>query len=151
MELMGTKSEKGLCKAYFPPEIWTNIFEFLRTAKLFYLLYTLNKELHNYPWKNILAQQEFRMKQEIESLEYFDFSYVSSLDLGESSQISDEGLSHLKGIHTLDLKWCEQISDKGLEHLKGIHTLNLTGCSQITDNGLGHLKGIHTLDLYNCS
>jgi hypothetical protein len=167
---MGAKNRKILSKAHFPPEIWTNVFEFLHTTKSFYSLYFLSKQLHSYPWKSFLKQLEFKMKEKTEFLEHFDFSYVSSLNLkgcekisdnglehlkgihtlNECQQITDKGLSHLKGIHTLNLRECKQFSDNGLEHLKGIHTLNLNECQQITDKGLSHLKGIHTLNLREC-
>src|SRR5436190_2136829 len=120
---MKTKRRKVPNKAHFPPEIWIKVFEFLQTTKSFYSLYSLNKDLHNYPWKPTLRQVKFRMKRENESLEHFDFSYVSSLDLYECSRITDNELEHLKGIHTLDLSHCKQITDKGLGYLKGIHTL----------------------------
>ena len=61
------------------------------------------------------------------------------------SQITDKGISYLKGIHTLDISWCDQITDKGISYFKRIHTLDISYCFQITDKGISYLKGIHTL------
>jgi hypothetical protein len=168
---MEAKKRKG-STILIPPEIWTKVFEFLSTTKDFYSLYVLNKELHDYPWKSTVKQVEFKLNPNYESLEHSDLSYVSSSDLSEfrfyltdekleilvkyireihglnlgASQITDNGLSHLKGIHTLNLYFCKQVTAKDLEHLKGIHTLSLNACI-VTDEGLEHLKGIQTLDL----
>ena len=38
------------------------------------------------------------------------------------SQITDKGISYLKGIHTLNISYCKQITDKGISYLK-IHKL----------------------------
>jgi len=35
---------------------------------------------------------------------------------------------------------CEQITDEGLKHLKGVHTIDLSFCDKITDEGLKHFK-----------
>jgi hypothetical protein len=64
-----------------------------------------------------------------------------------STNITDNDLTYLKGIHTLHLAWNTNITDAGLKNLKGIHTLRLYSNENITDKGLVYLKGIHTLDL----
>ena len=66
------------------------------------------------------------------------------------SDITDNGLHNLKGVHTIDLSHCDKITDNGLEYLKGVHTINLSHYYNITDNGLEYLKGVHTINLWNC-
>ena len=50
----------------------------------------------------------------------------------QCSGITDEGLAHLRGIHTLDMGFCDGITDAGLAHLCGIHTLDIRGCNPAT-------------------
>jgi hypothetical protein len=148
---MENKRRKKIGKATVPPEIWTNVFGFLNTTQSFYSLYFLCKDLHNYPWKRVLEQLEFKMKRGIGLWGNYDFSYVYSLNLSDSGHVTDNELKQLKGIHSLSLNGCEQFTDAGLEEIKGTHTLSLADCRQITDHGLSHLKGIHTLDLFGLS
>ena len=69
----------------------------------------------------------------------------------EGTQITDEGLVHLKGLSKLQLLDLDgtQVTDAGLVHLKGLTKLEhlyLEGCRDITDAGLMHLKGLTNLE-----
>jgi hypothetical protein len=141
---MQTKRRKYITRTLFPPEIWVNVFEFLQTTKSFHSLYFLTKELHNYPWKNILTKHSFRMLEEIGPFECVDLSYVSTLNMCmyfspgnclRNPEIVNQELEFLKGIHSLDLYNCVKITDKTLKHLNTIHILNLSNCPEITDHG----------------
>ena len=63
------------------------------------------------------------------------------------SNILDNDLKYLKGVHYINLKFCEKITDKGLKYLKGVHSINLRW-TNITDKGLKYLKGAHYICLY---
>ena len=43
---------------------------------------------------------------------------------------------------------CTDVTDNALEHLAGIHTLRMVECTRITGAGLAHLRGIHSLHLH---
>ena len=75
---------------------------------------------------------------------------VHTLDLWDCEEITDDGLKYLKNVHTLYLRGCRKITDDGLKYLKNTHTLNLSGCRKITDDGLKHLKNVHILHLNGC-
>ena len=73
----------------------------------------------------------------------------------ESTNITDAGLEHLKGLtclQTLELKQ-PNVTDAGLEHLKGLtqlQSLDLIG-TQVTDAGLKHLEGLTQLQSLDLS
>jgi hypothetical protein len=60
----------------------------------------------------------------------------------------DWGVHQLKGIRHLDLRMCAEVelSDLGLSNLKGIKTLYFTA-RNVTDSGMYHLKGIQDLSV----
>ena len=106
----------------------------------------------------------------------FKFDDINiQLKLSHFSQLTDNDLSYLTGVHTINLCGCNKITDQGLKYLagkpaltsgklKGVHTINLSQCNKITDQGLqylaidvstlltgGKLKGVHTIDLSWCN
>ena len=72
---------------------------------------------------------------------------IHTLKIKNNTKITDNGLEYITGVHILELNSNDNMTDNGLVHLKGIHTLKLNYSINITDNGLAHLKGIHTLKL----
>ncbi len=74
---------------------------------------------------------------------------LSGLSLSRT-QVTDEGLVHLKGLTKLESLglWDTQITDAGLAHLKGLaglETLSLIN-TRITNAGLENLKGLTKLE-----
>jgi Leucine-rich repeat (LRR) protein len=70
---------------------------------------------------------------------------LTSLDLGNNSKITDNGLEGLKNLTSLDLSHNSTITDKGLEGLKNLTSLNLYDNSTITDKGLEGLKNLTSI------
>lgn len=106
---MDAKKRKVNIHAHFPIEVWTNVFEFLLTPRSFYSLYFLNSHFHNYPWKSLLKNVEFKMKKNSAyTLGSCDLTYVSSLNLRALylEELSDDLIKHLKGIPKLNLSEC---------------------------------------------
>lgn len=75
------------------------------------------------------------------------------------TELTDQGLSYLKDaiqLELLDLAECHQISDTGLTHLKGLtklRNLTLSG-PRITDAGMWHLAGLTNMvaiSFQNCA
>jgi len=79
---------------------------------------------------------------------------LGSLSLHET-QITDDGLVHLKGMTTLwalEFEDCPNITDRGLEHIAGLTNLQwflLNGCPNITDSGLVHLNRMTNLTVFS--
>ena len=76
--------------------------------------------------------------------------YAKLFPIDCRSDITDNELQNLKGVHTINLSFCDKITDNGLQYLKGVHTISLSGCNKITDDGLQYLKGAHTISLSGC-
>lgn len=56
--------------------------------------------------------------------------------------MTNEGLAHLRGIHTLEMENCWRVTDAGLVHLRGIRQLTPPQyASQLTPAGLAQLEG----------
>ena len=78
---------------------------------------------------------------------------LTSLELGECSQVSDNGLkalaSSLPRLATLELACCERISDAGMGYLSAatsLTSLNLSVPCQVTDEGLSKLRSLTGLE-----
>jgi Leucine-rich repeat (LRR) protein len=77
--------------------------------------------------------------------------HLASLNLS-LTRITDRGMKELKnapGITDLDLRYAEQITDEGVSAIRGwkkLRRLNLRG-TKITDMTLGHLAGLPTLEM----
>lgn len=85
------------------------------------------------------------------------FSGLQKLNLDVNSDITDEGLKHLKGLHELrdlSLFYCPQLTGAGfvqLEDLVNLTTLKIGNNKNITDDNLKHLqklKGLRTLSAF---
>ena len=71
---------------------------------------------------------------------------VQNIDL-TCTEVTDEGLKYLKGVSIIILTFCKNITDKGLSYMEGVHTINLEDCYRITDKGLSYLQGVQNIDL----
>ncbi len=75
---------------------------------------------------------------------------VASVSLAHNKEVTDADLrqlSDLKDLRDLNLGWTE-VSDEGLAHLKrlrGLEHLYLESCSHVTDSGIAHLAGLTNL------
>ncbi len=66
---------------------------------------------------------------------------MTTLNLWDCRQITDEGLRHLGSVTTLTLRDSDKITDEGLRHLDSVTTLNLTWCDdKSTGAGRAYLK-----------
>jgi Leucine-rich repeat (LRR) protein len=71
---------------------------------------------------------------------------LTSLDIGQSTFISDRGIKELTNLTYLVSSFL--ISDRGIKELTKLSNLNLESSVNITDEGLMRLeKNIHTLDI----
>ena len=64
------------------------------------------------------------------------------------TEVTDEGLKWLQGVHTIDLRWIK-VTDEGLKWLQGVHTIDLRYNTKVTDEGMKWLQGVHTINLFN--
>ena len=86
-----------------------------------------------------------------------DLEHVTSLSLGGSRELSDEGLRHLARmpqLQRLDLSEYPggRLTDRGLEvlrHLPNLRTFEMTWQSGITDAGVAHLRHCDRLERVN--
>ena len=62
------------------------------------------------------------------------------------TEVTDEGLKWLQGVHTINLNHTK-VTDEGLKWFQGVHTIDL-GYTQVTDEGLKWLQGVHTINLW---
>ena len=60
----------------------------------------------------------------------------NKLYLENNTNITNEGLRWLQGVHTLDLWSNTNVTNEGLKWLQGVHTLNLWSNTKITNEGL---------------
>ena len=112
---------------------------------------------------NILCQNSItdddlawlKWSRNIKKTQIFGLRKISPL----TNQITDRGLSHIKGmteLWSLNLPDCQKITSAGLANLEGmtqLKYLNLSGCGKITDEGLKSLEKLtklQTLDLSGC-
>ena len=86
-------------------------------------------------------------------------SYLTTLDLRGSQQLSDEGLMQLTQLTRLEVAFmdnCHSLQGRGLvvlEQAHHLHTLQLDHCRRLTDEGilhLSHLVSLQTLSLSGC-
>ena len=59
-----------------------------------------------------------------------------------STNITNEGLSHLANAKNIHLSYCNVVTDAGLVHLANVKIIDLMGCRFVTDVGLTHLKKV---------
>ncbi len=80
-----------------------------------------------------------------------DLEHVTTLHLGGSRAVTDDGLRHLARmpqLHTLDLSGC-QVTDRGLEVLRQLPRLRrfqVCWRQDVTDRGAAHLSGCDELE-----
>ena len=79
--------------------------------------------------------------------------HVTALNLGGSTQLTDDGLLHLARmpqLQYLDLSgWESRITDRGLtvlRHLPGLRRLQMCWPQRVTDTGIAHLAGCEQLE-----
>ncbi len=87
-----------------------------------------------------------------------NLTHLTSLNLKNCQQITDQGLTHLKNLtslQSLNLSGCKKITDQGFAHLKNLNSLQSLDLrhTKLTDQGLAHLKNLNSLqslDLCSC-
>jgi len=166
------------------------IISFLSDQETFFNIFYLSKRVKSYienenptcarnvlfwvhkPPKSLLQRFVSRCRVEFKVIDLKFFKRIQSLNIFQSSKITDKGLKYLTGIKSLTLnrnngiitdeglKYLTGIksltlnqnngiiTDEGLKYLTGIKELNLNSNRNITDKGLKHLKGIQKLKLF---
>jgi hypothetical protein len=65
------------------------------------------------------------------------FQFHLNLDLSGFSDLTDDLLVHVDGVHSLDMsRPCDLITDRGYSYLSHIHTLTITHCHHLTDTAM---------------
>ena len=98
-------------------------------------------------WKRWVRQLASETLRKCDDERLILFSKLTTLNLGWSKNITDQGLATLTSLTTLYLGWNKNITDQGLAPLTSLTTLDLGWNKNITDQGLAPLTSLTTLNL----
>ena len=145
------KPTPGCCRAcprtqtwfVLPPVIQAKILSHLNSWQILSLLKYSNQFNKSVQYLIKYNSYEFNfIESDINDNDLVYLKGIHTINLSNCDKITDSGLVHLKNVHTIDLECCKKITDAGLVHLKNVQTIDISGCEKITDTGVAHLKNI---------